>query len=110
MTQRDVSINVSVTFRHTESTPALKTYATEKITGCLSKYVTHATEVHIILLVEKRDHVAEVVVHSKGHDLSAKAATGDLYSAIDKVVDSIQAQLRKQKDKLLSNKHVAAEP
>ena len=110
MTQRDVPINVSVTFRHTESTPALKTYATEKITSCLTKYLTHASEVHIILIVEKRDHIAEVIVTSKGHDLSAKAATGDLYSSIDKVVDSIQAQLRKQKDKQMSQKHVAAEP
>ena len=107
MTKKNVSINVSVTFRHTESTPALKAYATEKITSCLEKYVNHDSEVQIILLVEKRDHIAEVIVRSKGHDASAKGITDDLYSAIDKVGDTIDGQLRKQKERQIDTKRTA---
>ena len=53
-------INVSVTFRHTESTPALKSYATEKVTHCLRKYINNSADVQIVLSVQKRDHVVEV--------------------------------------------------
>ena len=54
-----------------------------------------------MLTVEKRDHIVEVQVHSKGFDAAAKAITEDLYSATDKVVDALHAQLRKQKERLV---------
>ncbi len=100
-----LDLNISVTFRHTESTPALKSYAQEKVTHCLKKYVSGGAEVQVILSVEKRDHTAEVNVHSKVYNLSGKASTSDLYAAIDKVIDTLDAQLRKQKDRLVTAKH-----
>jgi len=109
MTQSESLLNVSVTFRHTESTPALKAYATEKIINCLQKYISHPSDIHVILSVEKRDHTAEAVVRSKIYDVSGKASTGDLYSAIDKMCDTLVAQLRKQKGRHLDSKHQAAE-
>ena len=109
MAKREVEINVSVTFRHTESTPALKTYAIEKLTNTIQKYVHADTEVHVILSVEKRDHLAEANIRSKGHDLTAKATTEDLYSAIDKMSDNVCTQLRKQKEKMTDHKGNARE-
>lgn len=103
------NINVSVTFRHTEPTEALKKYANEKVVHLLKKYISSPTEVHIILSVEKRDHIAEGRMHSKKYDLSAKGVTEDLYSAIDKMIDSITRQLRKQKERNVDHKHVARE-
>lgn len=108
MSNNNPNLNISVTFRHTDPTAPLKAYATEKITHMLSKYLVYNADVHVILSVEKRDHLAEVTVHSKGHDVSAKGITADLYSAIDKVVDSIAAQIKKQKEKLLTQKHQSA--
>lgn len=99
------SINTSVTFRKTDSTPALKAYAKDKIENVLGKYVRSATEVGVVLSVEKRDHIAEAKVVSKGglgYDLSAKATTEDLYSAIDKVADNLQSQMRKHKERTVS--------
>lgn len=94
------SYNISVTFRHTDSTDALKSYAQDKVTQTLKKYVhNQSADVRVILSVEKRDHVVEVVVQSKGHDVSAKATQEDLYAAIDKVVDVLAKQLRRQKEK-----------
>ena len=103
----DASINVSVTFRHTDSTEALKSYATEKIVNCLEKYIISATDVHVILSVEKRDHIAEARISSKRFDITAKATTEDLYSAIDKVVDNVTVQLRKQKERRVNHKGAA---
>lgn len=104
MSRPDAPINIAVTFRHTESTEALKQHAHEKISACLKKYVGHPADVQVVLLVEKRDHIAEVTVHSKGHDAHAKAVTVDLYSAIDKVSDMIDSQLRKQKERTIRSK------
>ena len=108
MSNDDISnehnINVSVTFRHTEPTVALKNYANEKITHVAKKFISAATDVHVILIVEKRDHIAEVNFHSGRFDLTARAVEPDLYAAIDRVCDSLEAQLRKQKEKLSDHK------
>lgn len=106
----EAMVHVSVTFRHTESTPALKAYATEKLTHCLKKYVIAETETHVVLAVEKRDQSAEVTLHFRGQDVTAKAVTEDLYSAIDKVVDLIATQIRKLKEKQVSRAHSAPPP
>ena len=97
---------VTVTFRHTEPTSALKTYAIEKLSHVLEKYhVSTGVEIEVILSVEKRDHQVEVNSRSLGFDLNLKAVTEDLYSAIDKAVDTLESQLRKQKDKIVTKKH-----
>ena len=108
MSRENHEIEITVTFRHTESTPALKSYVEEKITHCLQKYVGQHTTVQIILAVEKSDHIAEAKIHSKIYDIFAKGITHDLYSAIDKLVDNIDTQLRKQKERISNHKHQSA--
>lgn len=107
MSANSSDINISVTFRHTESTPALKNYATEKLLHRLQKYVSGHAEVQVILSVEKRDHSAEVILKCKDFDVTCKGVTEDLYSAIDKVLDTTEAQIRKQKERLRSHKHAS---
>jgi putative sigma-54 modulation protein len=107
MPKTEYPINTSVTFRKTDPTPALKAYAKEKIENVLSKYVKAEAEVGVVLSIEKRDHIAEAKVVSKGgrgFDLTAKAITEDLYSAIDKVADTLQAQMRKHKERAVAAK------
>ena len=101
------SHEISVTFRHTESTPALNKHAIEKLSLCLRRYGISDGDTHIILSVEKRDHTAEVQLHSRQFEVSVKSTTEDLYSAIDRTVELVDTQLRKQKDKLVSQKHGA---
>ena len=104
-----VELNLSVTFRHTESTPALKAYAEEKLSHCLEKYLHGQADVHMILSVEKRDHTAEVTLRSKVYDIVAIGVTTDLYAAIDKVIDNLSTQLRKKKEKIQEHKVVREE-
>lgn len=106
--EEDKSINVSVTFRHTDSSPALRDYAEEKIVNCLQKYISREADVHVVLSVEKRDHKAEVNITSKGFDLMASGVTEDLYSAIDKMVDVLDTQARKRKEKVTDHKNVTS--
>ncbi len=94
-----LDLKVSVTFRHTESTSAIKNYAIDKVSQKISKYVQGSATANVILSVEKLDQLAEVHLVAKGLDIVAKSSNADLYAAIDKVADIIEAQLRKNKEK-----------
>lgn len=108
MSKTTPEIKVSVTFRRTESTPALKSYATEKVVHCLRKYLSKEADVQIVLEVQKRDHHVEVNLRTKGYDITAKETTEDLYSAIDKVVDNLDKQIKKRKERREDQKHQMA--
>ena len=108
-TNGSTGLTVSVTFRHTESTESIKKYAIDKVTQRIQKYIHTTLDAHIILSVEKLDHSVEVHLTSKNIDQVSKASTGDLYSAIDKVVDVMEGQLRKHKEKQITQRHQALE-
>jgi len=92
-------ITVSVTFRHIEPTEALKQYAEEKIHK-IGKYFSHALNAHIILAVDTKERqLAEIELHTHGATIHGKEQHQDLYAAIDLVIDKIERQVRKHKDK-----------
>ena len=93
-------VKVSVTFRHTEPTDALKRYAEEKIHR-LGKYFSQPLDAHVVLSVESKERQsAEVELHAHGAMIHGKEQTEDLYAAIDLVTDNLKRQLQKQKDKI----------
>ena len=96
-------MHVSVTFRHVESSDALKDYAVDKVSRTCTKYLRDPIEAHVVLSVTKLRHRAEITVHAKHFDLAAHEGTSDLYEAIDLAVDKVEAQLRKHKDRI--NRH-----
>ena len=108
MSDASPAINVSVTFRHTESTLALKQYAIEKVTQSVKKYVKRDSDVHVVLNIEKRDHIAEANMHSKGFDATVKSVSSDLYEAIDKMAEKLDSQLRRQKERTVQHKQPKA--
>lgn len=90
---------VSVTFRHTDPTDALKQYAEAKIHR-LGKYFSEPLEAHVVLAVDaKQRQVAEVELHAHGAVIHGKEEQADLYAAIDLVLDKIERQVKKQKAK-----------
>lgn len=97
-------IHLNIAFRNTDASDAIKTYADDKIINSLKKYVHHNTKAHLVLNVEKNRHSAEITFHADGQDFQAKKETKDMYSAIDGLVDLINSQLRKRKEKLTSHK------
>ena len=93
-------VKVSVTFRHTQPTDALKDYAQEKIYR-FGRYFTRPLEAHVVLAVESKEcQIAEVELHTHGTIIHGKEQTLDLYSAIDLVVDKIERQIKKRKEKI----------
>ncbi|MBX7137798.1 MAG: ribosome-associated translation inhibitor RaiA [Oligoflexia bacterium] len=96
-------LNINVTFKNTDASDALRTYAEDKITNCLHKFVHHETRVHLVLAVEKNRKVAEISFHTDGFDFMSKEESLDLYSCVDALIDSLSIQLRKRKEKLTSH-------
>lgn len=92
-------MQVNITARHLDLTPALKEYAEKKLLKT-KKYSNKITNVHIILNVEKNRHIAEIVLHVSGQDISAKAMAGDMYGAIDLVMNKILKQLKRHMAKV----------
>lgn len=97
-------VNVSVTFRHTQPTDALKRYAQRKAAK-LGKYFRRPLAAHWVLSVDTKDrHLAEVTLQSGRLAVHSEEATTDLYAAIDRVIDKVEQQVRKYKTRLRSQR------
>jgi len=92
-------MNIIMNGRHLDITPALKSYAEEKI-GRFDKYLSNITEAVVTLSVEKYRHKAEVLLKVNGVQIQAEGKTGEVYSAIDQVVEKLEKQVVKYKEKL----------
>lgn len=101
-------MRTSVTFRHMDSSDALRGYAEQK-SARLTRYLVEPIEVHWVLSVEKIRHVAEATIAAKDLSIKAQQSTGEMYSAIDKVIDKLERQVRKHKEKVKSHKFAGAE-
>lgn len=96
-------MNISITGQNIEITPALREYAEEKVTR-VRRFLNTTINAHVILKVEKLDHVAEVTIHANGADLHGKDRQENMYAAIDSVMDKIDRQAEKIKGKQQAKK------
>jgi putative sigma-54 modulation protein len=96
-------MQVSVTFRNMESKEVLREYVQEKIAK-LKKYLDYPLEANVVLAVEKHRHLAEVTLVANRITLNAQEETEDMFSAIDRVVDKLERQMLKYKEKIKRHK------
>lgn len=92
-------MNLNISGHHIEVTPAIREYVTNKLDRVI-RHFDHVTSVNVILSVEKLEQKAEITLHVKGKDIFADAVDGDLYAAIDLLVDKLDRQVVKHKEKL----------
>jgi putative sigma-54 modulation protein len=97
-------MQINITGHHVEVTPALRTYATEKLDR-LSKRGDTITSVELIFDVEKVEQIAKATLHIAGAVFHASSTSGDLYSAIDLLTDKLNHQLTKHKEKIKNHHH-----
>jgi putative sigma-54 modulation protein len=90
-------MQITVTFRHVDPTPALRTYAEDKVAKVARKYLRRPGDAHVILGVSKERHVAEITLQAQHVSMFAKETTHDLYSAIDLAVEKLEHQAQKLK-------------
>jgi len=95
-------MNIIVNGRHLEITPALRTYAEEKISK-FGRYLSDISEAIVTLSIEKKyRHKAEVLLKVNGILIQAEGVTDEIYSAIDEVSEKLDRQVKKYKEKLVS--------
>lgn len=97
-------MQISVTFRHMEVSNPIRDYAEEKIARA-KKYIDEPIDAQVVLSVAKKiRHKAEVVLLAKGLTIKGTEETDDMYAAIDAVVDKIERQLKRYREKLKAHK------
>lgn len=97
-------MQIAVTFRHMETSAPLRTYLEEKISR-VRKYIDEPIDAQAVMSVEKKiRHRIEVTLVAKGITIKGKEETSDMYAAIDAVVDKIERQLKRYKDKIKRHK------
>ncbi len=96
-------MQVNLTGHHVDITDALRAYVDEKIAR-LERHFDHVTNVHVILSVEKLQKKAEATVHVAGADVFADAVHEDMYAAIDALIDKLDRQVIRHKEKVKSHR------
>ena len=91
-------MQISVTFRQIEPSEALKNYVTDRL-GKFKRYLDGPVEAHVVLGLEKFRHLADVTIDNNGRIIKGKEENTDMYAAIDLVMDKIDMQLKKFRDK-----------
>lgn len=92
-------MRINLTGRHVEVTTALRDYVNNKFAK-LERHFDHINNVHVILDVEKLVQKAEATMHVTGGELFATSEHQDMYASIDGLVDKLDRQVIKHKEKL----------
>jgi putative sigma-54 modulation protein len=92
-------MQISITGHHVDVTEALKNYVTEKMER-IERHFDKIVNVHVVLAVEKLVQKAEATVQVNGASLFAQEESEDLYAAIDGMVDKLDRQVVKHKEKV----------
>ncbi|WP_339806577.1 ribosome hibernation promoting factor [uncultured Marinobacter sp.] len=100
-------MQLNISGHHVELTPALKEYITEKFDK-LERHFDHISNCQVTLAVEKVRQMAEATLHVVGGEIHAKAENEDMYAAIDGLVDKLDRQILKHKEKNVDRMHGAA--
>ncbi len=91
-------MQLTITGHHVDLTESMTTYINQKFEK-LERHSDQITQVHVILNVEKLEHLAEATAHLAGAELFANAHADDMYAAIDSLLDKLDRQVIKHKEK-----------
>jgi len=84
-------------------TESMKSYIDEKI-GRLEKYLESTSNVrcNVVVKVRGRDQIVEITIPLKSFVLRSEETQEDFYKAVDRAIDVLERQIRKNKTKLMS--------
>ncbi|QEW07481.1 ribosome hibernation promoting factor [Nitrincola iocasae] len=96
-------MQINITGHHVELTDALNEYVRSKFVR-LERHFDNITNVQVTLSVEKQRQKAEADLHVAGGEIFAQAEQDDMYAAIDAMIDKLDRQIIKHKEKMKSHK------
>lgn len=92
-------MQINLTGHHVDITDPLREYVDTKFAK-LERHFDHITNVHVILNVENKTQKAEATVHLNGREVFADSKHDDMYAAIDGLIDKLDRQVIKHKEKM----------
>ncbi|MDH3797781.1 MAG: ribosome-associated translation inhibitor RaiA [Desulfobacterales bacterium] len=92
-------MQTSVTFKNLDSSDTLRSYVQEKLDR-FDRLLDNPAEANVVLSVEKFRHMAEINIIGDRLTINGKEETIDMYSAIDMVLDKLEKQIKKSKEKI----------
>ena len=96
-------MQLNISGHHLDITPALKQHTNQKLSK-IKHHFDQVMNVNMILEVQKDVQTAEATIHLRGVDLFAKAESNDMYASIDKVINKLDSQILRHKEKLHSHR------
>ena len=97
-------MKVHFTGRHVEVSDALKLLANERVKK-LSHFLDDIMDVHVVLVVEKHRHQAEVTLKTRRGSFLASAETDDMYVSLGQAMDRLEAQTHRHQEKKNTKEH-----
>ena len=97
-------MNLNLTGHHLDITPALRDYVIGKLDR-VTRHFDHVIDVNVVLAVDKLEHKVEVNLHTRGKDIHCEAIEADMYAAIDILIDKLDRQVVKHKEKRNGHRH-----
>jgi len=92
-------MQLHISGHHLDITSAIKQHTTEKLSK-IKHHFDNVMNVNMILEVQKDVQKAEATIHLSGADLFAKAQSTDMYVSIDQLINKLDSQIIKHKEKL----------
>jgi putative sigma-54 modulation protein len=99
-------MNVQVSGHQIEVTQAIRDYVLSKLER-IQRHFDQVIDINVILSVQKLKQKAEISVHMRGKDIHVESDDEDMYAAIDLMMDKLDRQIIKHKDKAYSHPHDA---
>jgi|TARA_B110000240_G_C13267695_1_gene354436 putative sigma-54 modulation protein len=92
-------MQIELTGHHLDITPAIRNFVNEKFKR-LERHFDHVINTHVVLSVEKVRHQAEASMLVSQNKIFANATADDMYVAIDDLIDKLDRQIVKHKEKI----------
>lgn len=92
-------MQINLTGHHLDITDSLRNYVQDKMTR-IERHFDHINNVHVVLQVEKVRQIAEAKLNVNGGEIFANSESEDMYAAIDGLIDKLDRQVIKHKEKL----------
>jgi putative sigma-54 modulation protein len=102
-------MNLHLTGHHLQITPAIRDYLALKLER-ITHHFDHVIDVNVIMSVEKLRQKVEANVHVRGKDIFCESTDTDMYAAIDSLIDKLDRNIIKHKEKNLGHRHNGAPP
>ena len=95
-------MHITINGHHLDITQSLKDYVNSKMEK-LERHFDQVTNIEVILSVEKLRHIAEATIPVNGNKIFANSEDQDMYAAIDALVDKLDRQIIKHKEKITNH-------